>query len=70
MGGDKELGYCEYCGELTKINRKYYKYGVKCECHSNEHFELVYHCNYCEPVDPGIRKIILSNEQKHKTFNI
>ena len=70
MGGDIEFGWCDYCGESGPINRKYYKYGVKCECHSPEHFEIVHHCNKCEPKDPGIRKIQFSNEQKHKTFNI
>lgn len=70
MSGVKELGYCEYCGELTDINRKYFTYGLKCLCHSPEHFEIVYHCDKCQPVDPGIRKITLSKEQKHKTFNI
>ena len=65
MGGSMETGYCEYCGEIGPINRKYYHYGVKCECCSPEHFELIFHCDECEPVDPGIRRTILTKEQKH-----
>ena len=68
MSGCIEHGLCQYCGYSGPINRKYYYYGIKCECHSPEHFEIVWHCDKCEPKDPGIDRIILSKEEKHKVF--
>ena len=65
MRGDKELGKCGYCGYIGPINRKYFYYGIKCECHSPEHFQIVWHCDNCEPKDPGIGNITLSNKVKH-----
>lgn len=70
MSGDLEYGKCNYCDHLGSVTRKYYNYGIKCLCHSDEHFQIVWHCNNCEPQDPGIGSILLSNEQKHKTFKI
>lgn len=70
MSGDVECGKCEYCDYEGPINRTYFKYGIKCLCHSSEHFEIVWHCDECEPKDPGVRRIQLSKEEKHKTFNI
>ena len=70
MSACVEHGTCEYCGIKGPINRKYFKYGIHCECHSPEHFELVFHCDKCEPIDPGIQKIKLTKEQKHKTFKL
>ena len=70
MGGSVEYSKCDYCGEAGPINREYFYYGIKCECHSPEHFELVLHCDKCEPIDPGIQRILLNKEQKHKTFKL
>ena len=70
MSGCIEHGCCEYCGEIGPINRKYYTYGIQCQCHSPEHFELVYHCDKCEPKDPGIKKIELTKKQKHNAFKL
>jgi hypothetical protein len=62
-----EWGICECCGEERVIGRTYFHYEIDCECcHGKEHFEIVYHCGYCEAKDPGIRKIELSKELKHK----
>jgi hypothetical protein len=66
MGGDNEWGECQCCGALGAVNRTYFKYGIKCLCHSTEHFQIVWHCDKCEPEDPGVGNIELSNEQKHK----
>ena len=68
MSGEIEWGSCEYCTEYEgPINRRYFSYDIKCECCSGtKHFEMVWHCDNCEPRDPGIRKIKLSNEIKHK----
>jgi hypothetical protein len=70
MYGEMEYGTCKCCGEVGPVIRTYFNYGVKCECHSPEHFEIVWHCYNCKPVDPGIKNIKLSAEQKHKTCNI
>jgi hypothetical protein len=64
--GEIEWGKCEICDNKGQLHRKYYMYGIKCECCSNEHFEIVWHCENCEPKDPGVRKIQLSNKLKHK----
>lgn len=65
--GDIEVGRCKICGkEDIPINRKYYHYDIKCECHSPQHFEIVYHCNDCEPKEPYETKITLKIEDlKH-----
>lgn len=52
MGGSIEYGKCEMCGTIGPLIRKYYYYGIKCECHSPEHFELVRHCKGCKPKPP------------------
>lgn len=59
MSGDIEIGKCDYCGKECSINRKYYYYGIKCECHGPEHFEIVYHCNECQPKPPRKTSIVL-----------
>lgn len=66
MSGEWEWGKCEYCGFEGQINRAYFEYDIVCECHNNNHFEMVYHCDECEPKDPGIRELKLNNETKHK----
>ena len=66
MGGDVEWGTCEYCEKEGPLDRTYFRYDINCECCNNNHFEIVWHCYTCEPKDPGIRKIKLSNEIKHK----
>ena len=45
---DIEFGKCDICGKETCLNRKYYYYDIKCECHSPQHFELVCYCDDCK----------------------
>lgn len=54
MGGSVEVGDCSVCGkkEVIGINRKYFHYDIKCDCHSPTHFEIVHHCNDCIPKPP------------------
>jgi hypothetical protein len=66
MGGDVEWGTCEYCGKEGPVDRTYFRYDIDCNCCNNNHFEIVWHCSKCEPTDPGVKKIELSNELKHK----
>jgi len=42
MSGSVEAGRCPVCGnEDVNLNRKYYHYDIKCECHGPEHFDKV-----------------------------
>jgi hypothetical protein len=47
-----EYGKCEYCGKTGVLSRTYFHYDLKCECHSPNHFEIVYHCVSCLPKAP------------------
>ncbi len=59
MNGDIEHGICQICHNEADLTRKYYRYDIKCECHSPYHFELVRHCKKCIPKEPEITKIIV-----------
>jgi hypothetical protein len=52
MSGEVEFGRCDICKEDKPLERTYYHYDIKCECHSPRHFELVRHCKDCVPVEP------------------
>ncbi len=58
MSGDVEVGKCDVCGKKTQLNRKIYRYDIKCDCHSPHHFEIVRHCNDCIPKEPKTTKIL------------
>jgi hypothetical protein len=60
MGGSSEFGECDICGEIKPLQRKYFNYPIKCECHSPYHFEVVHHCNNCTPIEPKETTITLS----------
>jgi hypothetical protein len=66
MSGEVEWSNCEYCDYEGPINRHYFKYDINCECCNDKHFEIVWHCDKCQPIDPGVRKIEISNKEKHK----
>jgi hypothetical protein len=68
MCGEFMIGQCDVCGkEKVALKRQYYFYGVKCDCHSPEHFEIVEHCNDCTPVPPKRTTITLEpNEIRHR----
>lgn len=65
MSGDIEYGKCDICGKETYLQRTYFRYDIKCECHSPNHFELFRHCDTCTPKEPKETKITLKTE----TFN-
>lgn len=53
MSGEVMVGKCDICGkENVELERKYYYYNIKCECHSPQHFEIVDHCKACIPKPP------------------
>ena len=47
-----EFGKCDICGKEDNLERTYFEYDIKCECHSPKHFELVRHCKNCIPSMP------------------
>lgn len=61
MSGEQENGTCPYCNIHLPLNRKYYKYDIKCDCcnsKEDDHFEIILHCNTCKPTPP--KRIIVS----------
>jgi len=67
MSGGAEYGTCPYCKKETFLQRKYFKYDIKCQCHAPQHFEIVWHCKDCEPIEPRETKLTIktSNLIKH-----
>lgn len=61
---DQEMGTCGVCRKENAIlQRTYFHYDIKCECHSPNHFELIRHCNDCTPVEPNKTKIYLKTSE-------
>ena len=50
--GEGEYGKCEVCAKEATLERKYFHYDIKCDCHSPNHFEMVRHCSDCTPKPP------------------
>lgn len=67
MSGGVMYGKCDICGKEANLTRKYYKYGIKCECHSPEHFEIVEHCSECTPVAPDRTAITIKPIESKKS---
>lgn len=70
MSGSVEHGICEICGKENFLQRTYFRYNIKCECHSPQHFEMVRHCTICIPNEPkntiissGSNKIIVETNK-------
>lgn len=58
MTGEMMIGTCMVCRQEKKhLARKYYYYGIQCECHSPEHFEILEHCKECSPKPPSTTKV-------------
>ncbi len=59
MSGDTEYGVCSFCKKAGYTTRKYYHFKVKCSCCSGDtHFEIVRHCDKCNPKPP--KNVLLS----------
>jgi len=54
-----ESGICEICGNEGPLLRTYFYYGIKCDCHSPEHFELIRHCQDCVPKPPNMTTVYM-----------
>jgi len=63
MSGSVEFGKCEVCGKGTILQRTYWHYNIKCECHSPNHVEMIRHCKDCVPIEPKITKIDIRTDQ-------
>lgn len=57
--GDVEYGKCPTCNTEGPLERRYYHYDIKCECHSPDHFEIVWYCKNCSPKEPEFTRIHL-----------
>lgn len=57
MSGDIEVNVCSTCKKTKPVSRKYYHYDIKCECHSPDHFEIVWYCEDCQPKEPTETKV-------------
>jgi hypothetical protein len=62
MSGTCESGKCEICGKEGLLQRTYFNYNIKCECHSPNHFDLVRHCKDCIPKEPRETKVFFKTE--------
>lgn len=70
-----EYGICDICGREANLQRKYYHFNIKCECHLPTHSEMVKYCSDCvplrpaettieifDPIDEKIKKITIDTE--------
>ena len=62
MSSSCEYGICDICKKETYLERTYFRYNIKCECHSPYHFEIVFHCKDCVPIEPVNTKIELNTK--------
>ena len=66
MSGEIEYGMCEVCKKETQLQRTYWHYVIKCECHSPSHFEMIRHCADCIPQEPTTTIITFKTETIEK----
>ena len=60
--GEQNYGKCDVCGKEGPLERTYFYYGIKCECHSPNHFELINHCRDCAPKEPKYSMVEFKTE--------
>lgn len=62
--GEMEIGNCCVCGKTgVPVRREYYRYPIKCQCHSGSHFIIMYYCKDCRALkEPVETKITLRTE--------
>lgn len=68
MSGEIEFGNCEICGNEAPLERTYFHYNIKCECHSPYHFELVRHCKNCIAKEPEVTTLTIKTSQLAKQY--
>lgn len=57
------------CGKEVQLQRTYWHYAIKCECHSPSHFEMKCHCADCIPVEPITTKITIKDVIDGKRYS-
>lgn len=66
---DMEFGKCEVCGkDNVPLFRTYFNYdipGIKCTCHSPNHFVVIRHCCDCKATEPQYTKMEFKTEDLH-----
>lgn len=62
MSGTCEFGKCDICKEEKPLQRTYFYYNIKCECHSPYHFVIVHHCFDCVAIEPKETTITLKTD--------
>jgi len=55
---------CDMCNKYGDLHEKRYYYAIKCECHEDEHCEVVYHCENCTPLPPFETTIVLKPREE------
>ena len=68
MGCDIEFGVCSICRKEKELQRTFYYYDLKCECHSPSHFEIIHHCGDCKPREPVETKLTVKVEPLKKSL--
>jgi hypothetical protein len=61
--GEIEFGKCPYCNREMPLQRKYFYYNINSECHSSQHFEIVWHCKDCTPKEPKETRVTFKTEK-------
>jgi hypothetical protein len=61
--GEAMFGKCEICGKEAILERTTFHYGIKCECHSPNHFVAINHCKDCVPEEPKEIHVTLSTQK-------
>jgi len=59
---DIEYGECDICGIQGVLERKYYRYDIKCDCcnsKKDDHFEIVRFCSNCQPKPPSVIRVVM-----------
>lgn len=64
--GDQMYGYCSFCKEDKILQRTYFYYDIKCECHTGNHFVIVDHCYDCKAQEPRETRVILKTRTLRK----
>jgi hypothetical protein len=70
MCEEQNYGKCDVCGKEGNLTRTYFRYPIKCECHSPQHFELIEHHKECKPKELTYTKVSFKTEDLKKPAGI
>lgn len=66
---ENEHGQCSVCGKDGIVERTYFHYDMKCECHSPNHFEIIRHCSTCTPKEPTETRVSIKTDKLKKSMS-